>query len=127
MNLLQKKIAHLDTENHTSRKRMKELEHELDVCRQDVERQRTLVAQRTGTALESLIRLLPLFDHTWQDSRPNSQRIKHYSTNCVLSEKLLSEKQTRALFGRRCTRSTCSGKRTLARRQARKETSTIPD
>ncbi|KAH9042264.1 hypothetical protein EDB85DRAFT_1918825 [Lactarius pseudohatsudake] len=46
MNLLQKKIAHLDTENHTSRKRMKELEHELDVCRQDVERQRTLVAQR---------------------------------------------------------------------------------
>ncbi|KAH9065544.1 hypothetical protein EDB87DRAFT_1596529 [Lactarius vividus] len=46
MNLLQQKIAHLDTENHTSRKRMKELEHELDVCRQDVERQRTLVALR---------------------------------------------------------------------------------
>ncbi|KAI9465634.1 hypothetical protein BJY52DRAFT_1245223 [Lactarius psammicola] len=46
MNLLQKKIAHLDAENHTSRKRMKELEHELDVCRHDVERQRTLVAQR---------------------------------------------------------------------------------
>ncbi|KAN0139743.1 hypothetical protein V8E53_002405 [Lactarius tabidus] len=46
MNHLQKKIAHLDTENHTSRKRMKELEHELDVCRQDVERQRKLVAQR---------------------------------------------------------------------------------
>ncbi|KAH9058994.1 hypothetical protein EDB83DRAFT_2548255 [Lactarius deliciosus] len=46
MNLLQKKIAHLDTENHTSRKRMKELEHELDVCRQDVERQRTFIAQR---------------------------------------------------------------------------------
>ncbi len=46
MNLLQKKIAHLDAENHTSRKRMKELEHELDVCRQDVERQHTLVTQR---------------------------------------------------------------------------------
>ncbi|KAH8989592.1 hypothetical protein EDB86DRAFT_2942000 [Lactarius hatsudake] len=46
MNLLHKKIAHLDTENHTSRKRMKELEHELDVCRQDVERQRTLVVER---------------------------------------------------------------------------------
>ncbi|KAH8982551.1 hypothetical protein EDB86DRAFT_329860 [Lactarius hatsudake] len=38
MNLLQKNMAHLDTS-------MKELEHELDVCRQDVERQRTLVAQ----------------------------------------------------------------------------------
>jgi hypothetical protein len=46
MNLLHKKIAHLDTENHTSRKRMKELEHELEVCRQDVERQRKSVAQR---------------------------------------------------------------------------------
>jgi chromosome segregation ATPase len=46
MNHLQKKIAHLDDENHTSRKRMKDLEHELDVCRQDVERQRKLVAQR---------------------------------------------------------------------------------
>ncbi|KAF8272262.1 hypothetical protein EI94DRAFT_1769980 [Lactarius quietus] len=46
MNHLQKKIAHLDSENHTSRKRMKELEHELDVCRQDVERQRKLVAHR---------------------------------------------------------------------------------
>jgi hypothetical protein len=32
MNLLQKKIAHLDAGNHTSRKRMKELERELDVC-----------------------------------------------------------------------------------------------
>ena len=43
MNLLQKKIAHLDVENYTSRIRMKELERELDVCRQDVERQRELV------------------------------------------------------------------------------------
>ena len=43
MNLLQKKIAHLDAENYTSRIRMKELERELDVCRQDVERQRELV------------------------------------------------------------------------------------
>jgi hypothetical protein len=46
MNLLQKKISHLDGENHTSRKRMKELEHELDVCRQDVETQRRLVMLR---------------------------------------------------------------------------------
>ena len=46
MNLLQKKISHLDTENHTSRKRMKELERELDVCRQDVETQRRLVMLR---------------------------------------------------------------------------------
>lgn len=46
MNVLQKKIVHLDAENHTSRKRMKELEHELDVCRQDVERQRKSVVQR---------------------------------------------------------------------------------
>jgi peptidoglycan hydrolase CwlO-like protein len=46
MNLLQKKIAHLDAENHTSRKRMKELERELDVCRHDVERQRELVMHR---------------------------------------------------------------------------------
>ena len=46
MNLLQKKIAHLDGENHTSRKRMKELERELDVCRQDVEAQRRLVMLR---------------------------------------------------------------------------------
>jgi hypothetical protein len=46
MNLLQKKIAHLDAENHTSRKRMKELERELDVCRQDVERQREIVMHR---------------------------------------------------------------------------------
>ena len=46
MNLLQKKIAHLDGENHTSRKRMRELERELDVCRQDVETQRRLVMLR---------------------------------------------------------------------------------
>jgi hypothetical protein len=46
MNLLQKKITHLDAENHTSRKRMKELERELDVCRQDVETQRRLVMLR---------------------------------------------------------------------------------
>ena len=46
MNLLQKKISHLDAENHTSRKRMKELERELDVCRQDVETQRRLVTLR---------------------------------------------------------------------------------
>ncbi|KAI0304538.1 hypothetical protein B0F90DRAFT_1706727 [Multifurca ochricompacta] len=46
MNLLQTKIAHLDVENHTSRRRMKELERELDVCRRDVERQRELVMQR---------------------------------------------------------------------------------
>jgi PPC89-like protein with centrosome localization domain len=46
MNLLQEKIAHLDAENHTSRRRMKELERELDVCRQDVETQRRLVKLR---------------------------------------------------------------------------------
>ena len=46
MNLLQKKISHLDAENHTSRRRMKELERELDVCRQDVETQRRLVMLR---------------------------------------------------------------------------------
>ncbi|KAI0004640.1 hypothetical protein BJV74DRAFT_389821 [Russula compacta] len=46
MKLLQKKIAHLDAENHTSRRCMKELEHELDVCRQDVEKQRELVMRR---------------------------------------------------------------------------------
>jgi len=46
MNLLQKKITHLDAENHTSRRRMKELERELDICRQDVERQREQVIRR---------------------------------------------------------------------------------
>ena len=46
MNLLQKKITHLDSENHTSRRRMKELERELDICRQDVERQREQVIRR---------------------------------------------------------------------------------
>lgn len=46
MNLLQNKIAHLDAENYTSRKRMKELERELDICRQDVERQREQVIRR---------------------------------------------------------------------------------
>lgn len=46
MTLLQKKIAHLDGENHTSRRRMKELERELDICRQDVERQREQVLWR---------------------------------------------------------------------------------
>ncbi|KAI9456150.1 hypothetical protein F5148DRAFT_984542 [Russula earlei] len=46
MSHLQKKIAHLDADNHTSRRRMKELERELDVCRQDVERQRELVMRR---------------------------------------------------------------------------------
>ncbi|KAH8980031.1 hypothetical protein EDB86DRAFT_3138093 [Lactarius hatsudake] len=39
--------------------------------------------------------LLPLFDHTWQDSRLNSQRIKHYLTNCVLSEKQTSAEGAR--------------------------------
>ena len=52
MSLLQKKIAHLDAENHTSRKRMKELERELDVCRQDVESQRRLVMLREELLVE---------------------------------------------------------------------------
>jgi hypothetical protein len=46
MNVLQKKITHLDAENQISRRRMKELERELDVCRQDVERQREQVMRR---------------------------------------------------------------------------------
>ena len=46
MNLLHNKIAHLDAENYTSRRRMKELERELDICRQDVERQREQVIRR---------------------------------------------------------------------------------
>ena len=41
MNLLQKKIAHLNEETHISRKCIKELECELDVCKQDVRTQQT--------------------------------------------------------------------------------------
>jgi len=52
MNVLQKKIAHLDAENQTSRRRMKELERELDVCRQDVERQREQVTRREDLLLK---------------------------------------------------------------------------
>jgi hypothetical protein len=52
LNLLQRKIAHLDGENHTSRRRMKELERELDVCKQDVERQRELVMRREELLLK---------------------------------------------------------------------------
>lgn len=44
--LVQQKLAHLDSENSTSRQRMLELERELDECKQDVVRERERVLQR---------------------------------------------------------------------------------
>lgn len=43
---MQQKLAHLDSENSTSRRRMLELEHELDECKQEVVRERERVLQR---------------------------------------------------------------------------------
>lgn len=44
--LVQQKLAHLDSENTTSRHRMLELERELDGCKQEVVRERERVLQR---------------------------------------------------------------------------------
>lgn len=44
--LVQQKLVHLDSENDTSRRRMQELERELDECKQQVIRERHRVLQR---------------------------------------------------------------------------------
>ncbi|THH14555.1 hypothetical protein EW146_g5788 [Bondarzewia mesenterica] len=43
---VQRKLAHLDAENNTSRKRMRELERELEACRQEVAHERERVQER---------------------------------------------------------------------------------
>ena len=47
--LVQQKLVHLDSENDTSRRRMQELEQELDECKQQVVRERQRVLQREAT------------------------------------------------------------------------------
>ncbi|KAI0051082.1 hypothetical protein FA95DRAFT_1485994 [Auriscalpium vulgare] len=46
LGLVQEKLAHLDAENNTSRRRMRELERELEECKREVARERERVMQR---------------------------------------------------------------------------------
>jgi hypothetical protein len=48
MNTIQDKLSHLEDENSISRRRVRELEHELEMCKKDVARERTRVLQKEG-------------------------------------------------------------------------------
>ncbi|KAF9068607.1 hypothetical protein BDP27DRAFT_1326998 [Rhodocollybia butyracea] len=48
MNTIQDKLSHLEDENGISRRRVRELEHELEMCKKDVARERTRVLQKEG-------------------------------------------------------------------------------
>ena len=49
LSLVQQKLAHLQIENNSSRHRMRELELELESCKQDVARERQNVMQQEET------------------------------------------------------------------------------
>lgn len=48
MNTIQDKLSHLEDENGISRRRVRELEHELEMCKKDVARERTRVLHKEG-------------------------------------------------------------------------------
>lgn len=52
LNTVQKKLQHLEQENGISRRRVRELEMELEVCKRDVARERTRVLEREETIVQ---------------------------------------------------------------------------
>ncbi|KAI0061607.1 hypothetical protein BV25DRAFT_1826312 [Artomyces pyxidatus] len=52
LGLVQQKLAHLDQENNTSRRRMRELERELEECKREVAHERDRVMQREEVILK---------------------------------------------------------------------------
>lgn len=46
LNVIQSKLAHLEAENSISRRRVRELELELEECKKDVARERTRILER---------------------------------------------------------------------------------
>lgn len=53
MNTIQDKLEHLEDENSISRRRVRELEHELEMCKKDVARERTRVLQKEDSLLQN--------------------------------------------------------------------------
>ncbi len=53
MNTIQDKLEHLEDENSISRRRVRELEHELEMCKKEVARERTRVLQKEDTILQN--------------------------------------------------------------------------
>ncbi|KAE9405716.1 hypothetical protein BT96DRAFT_1015432 [Gymnopus androsaceus JB14] len=53
MNTIQDKLEHLEDENSISRRRVRELEHELEMCKKEVARERTRVLQKEDTLLQN--------------------------------------------------------------------------
>jgi hypothetical protein len=52
LSTVQKKLQHLEQENGISRRRVRELEMELEVCKRDVARERTRVLEREETIVQ---------------------------------------------------------------------------
>jgi len=52
LNAVQTKLQHLEQENGISRRRVRELELELEVCKRDVARERTRVLEREETIVQ---------------------------------------------------------------------------
>lgn len=52
LNTVQTKLQHLEQENSISRRRVRELELELEVCKRDVARERTRVLEREDTIVQ---------------------------------------------------------------------------
>jgi DNA helicase IV len=52
LNAVQTKLQHLEQENGISRRRVRELEMELEVCKRDVARERTRVLEREETIVQ---------------------------------------------------------------------------
>lgn len=52
LSAVQSKLAHLETENGISRRRVRELEHELEACKVEVQRERTRVMERESVIIQ---------------------------------------------------------------------------
>lgn len=52
LSAVQSKLAHLESENGISRRRVRELERELDACKAEVQRERTRVMERESMILQ---------------------------------------------------------------------------
>lgn len=52
INTIQARLRGLEDENSISRRRVRELEHELDMCKQDVARERTRVLERENDIVQ---------------------------------------------------------------------------
>ena len=62
---VQSKLVHLESENGVSRRRVRELERELDVCKVEVARERTRVMERESIIVQQR-----------EDAQTQSQRTK---------------------------------------------------